>query len=110
MLHDGAGEFDRVSDVVHTANRTGLERGPFHDGGVELVLAVHREHGTVSGIEQRIVLEQHHGARHRIEARAAALEDGKAGGERGGQARAILLFAIDAHLAARQGPRAAVNR
>ena len=73
-------------------------------------MAVESEHGAMSRVEQRIVLEQHDGPRHRIEARAAALENGKAALERLGEAGAIQSLPLRGHIGARQRAGTAVNR
>jgi len=66
MLHNGARELDGILHVREAAHRSGSARRAVHDGRVELVLSVMREHGAAAGVEQRIVLERDHGAGHRL--------------------------------------------
>jgi hypothetical protein len=110
VLHHGTREFDRILDMRQAADRSGHSRGAVHDGGIQLVVAVESEHRAMARVEQRIVLEQHDGPRHRIEAGAAARKNGKAAVERCGEPRAIQSLSIIGHLGARQRAGTAVNR
>jgi hypothetical protein len=110
VLHHRARELDGIPDAGHAAHRARLQRGAVHDGGIELVASVEREHRPMSGIEKRVVLEHHDGARDRLQARPAALEHGESRGERRGEGGAIFRFPLGTHLRPRQGSRTAVNR
>ncbi len=62
---------------------------PIHDGRIELRPAFAREGRAVPGVEERVVFERAHGARHRIEAGAATFEKGKGRIEHRREAHAI---------------------
>ena len=68
MLHDGARQFDWVSDAGHAAHGSRLQSAAVHDCRIQFIVPVEREHGPAAGVEQRIILERHDGARDGIDA------------------------------------------
>jgi hypothetical protein len=79
LIHNGARQRDRILDVPQSAHGAGLQRAPVHDRRVEFVAPVDREHRSSPGIEQRVVLEHHNGARHGVQTRTAVFEHGIGG-------------------------------
>jgi beta-aspartyl-peptidase (threonine type) len=53
-----------------------------HQRGVELVLAASREHRSATGVEERVVLELTDRRDHRVQRRAAGVQDREAGDQR----------------------------
>jgi hypothetical protein len=91
----------------HTA--PALQRAAVHDCRIQFIVPVEREHGSAAGVEQRIILEHHDGARHGVQAGAAPLQYRVARIERLGQARPIFQLSPGVHFGARQGTGAAMN-
>ncbi len=90
-------------------DRSGSLGLAFHDGGIELGGAVARQGCPVPGIEQGVVLEHAYGGRHRVEARAASLQNVVSSIQRRLQALAKWLVARVAQGLRWDRSRAAVN-
>ena len=79
--------------MPHGSHRPGTLLFAVHDGGVEFRRAVPREGGAAAGVEERIIFQNAHCRRDRVEARAAALQNRVAGIQSRLEARAVLLLA-----------------
>jgi hypothetical protein len=84
MLHDGAGERDRVPGTRDVGDGSGEQRLAVHDGGVKLVGTVGGKDRAASGVEQRIVFEELDGRFDGVERGTAFIED------RGGCAEGLI--------------------
>ena len=89
--------------MPHRGHRAGARPAAVHDRRIELRVAVVVERRPAAGVELRVVLHHAHGGGHRIEARAAALEDGVAGIDGRGEAGAEGGLALRRHLRALHG-------
>ncbi len=63
----------------------------------------------MAGVEHRVILEDAHRGGHRVQARAAALQDGVAGVEGGLEAGAVAPLALGRERGARGGTGAAMD-
>jgi len=105
-----ARQFDRIPDVSHAAHRSRRQSSAVHDGGIQLVASVEREHRSMARVEQGIILEADDGARHRVQTRPASLQHRVPGVERRGQTGTVGELHLASHLGARQSACAAMNR
>src|SRR5436309_2731296 len=78
-LHHLARGGDRVLDAAHGGHPSGAQRRSVHDAGVELDLSVAVRRSAAAGIENARILQRCDGRGHRVEARAAVLQDAVAG-------------------------------
>ncbi len=81
----------------------GAPIAPVHDGRIHLQRAGAGEYGAAPGIEQRLILQRHHGRGHGIERRAATFQYGPTGGESGEKALRISGLALWRHGVAADG-------
>ena len=79
VLHHLARGGDRVLDAAHRGHPSGAQRRSVHDAGVELDLSVAVRRGAAAGVEGARILQRRDGRGHRVEARAAVLQDAVAG-------------------------------
>src|SRR3989440_4248462 len=79
LPHHLAGGGDRVLDAAHAGPPSGAQRRSVHDAGVELDLSVAVRRGAAAGVEDARILQRCDGRGHRVEARAAVLQDAVAG-------------------------------
>ena len=70
---------DGILNAPQAGNRAGAESGRFHDDGVALDMPVEGEVRAVTGVENRIVFENHDGGFDGIERVSAVFEDAPAG-------------------------------
>src|SRR6267143_302401 len=110
VLHHLARGDDRVVDAAHGGHPSGAQRRSVHDAGVELDFPVGVRRGAASGIENARILQRCDRRGHRVEARAAVLQDVVAGLQGTLERRALRLragapdlsrAAVDGHRAAR---------
>ncbi len=100
-FHDGPRKFHGISNARDAAYGARLQRAAIHDGGIQFVAAVEREHGAAPGIEQGIVLERYDRPGHRVEAGAAAMQDRIARIDRLLESGAIPALRLVRHVRAR---------
>jgi len=84
-FHDGAGGEDGVARTANARERAGRMVEAGHDGGVHLQPRIRGEDRATGGVEERVVLQRHHGGGDGIERRTAFGEDFPARFERGAQ-------------------------
>ena len=109
MLHHGPRRENRIARTADAGDGAGRAIAPIHDGGVHLLLAGGGIDRAASGIEERLVLERHHGGGHRIE-RAAAIGENDASRFQGAaQAGMIGSLPLGRHLAAQDRAGAAMD-
>jgi hypothetical protein len=109
LLHHMAGELHRVPDVPHGRHRAGAQLLAVHDGRIKLGGAVARERGAVTGVEERVVLQDPHRAGDRVQAGAALLEHRVAAVEGGGESCAVACLTLRGQGGTRDGAGAAVD-
>jgi len=105
--HEGCRD-DRISDTRHGGNGPGSSRGAVHHRGVELVRSRCGEHGAVTGVEQRRILEGGDARDYRVDSRSPAGQYRAASAERGCERSAVGAVPA-APRAPRQGARTAVH-
>ena len=71
LLHHRPREADRRARRPHPGDRSGIARAPVHDRGVELDMAVERQHAAAAGVEGGIVFEDARRCLDRVERVAA---------------------------------------
>ena len=86
LLQDEPGRADRMPHRLDARHRAGLQRAPFHEGGVHPPDAVQLEVRTGPGVEEAGRLQEARRGFHRVQCLPSTLQYGVATAERVGQA------------------------
>ena len=109
LVHDVAGEVDRILDVVDAGNGARRQRTTVHDGGVQFADAVGVHDGALAGVEQRGILHDVDRRGDGLEGGAPFLQHGVTRVEGRGEFGPILRLECGRHLVADDHPGAAVD-
>ncbi len=104
IFEDFAGGLNGILDALQSGRGPGAQRRAIHDDGVAFDVAFEIEMRTVTGVEDRIVFEDHDGCFDGVKSGAPARKDGPSGAE---GAMATGFARVDGFV--RNVPGAAVN-
>ena len=109
FFQDGASGGDGIFEAGDGGDGSGHQGAAIHDGGVEFVLAAAVEDGSFARVEEGRIFEDADGLLHGVQAGAAFLQDGVAGGEGLAQGLVIGVLQGGGQIPAQDGSRAAVD-
>jgi hypothetical protein len=97
FFHDGARQRNRMTNLSDAGDGSSVERGSIHERCVEFVAPGRGEHGTASGVEQRIIFHEPDRGFDGIQGRPTAGKHFGSRLERRGERRTICGFAFRSH-------------